>query len=91
MHYNALGGSVTEQLTVRLPRTLHQDLKRTASRMQRKPSEVVRFALRQFLHGPSPTFGAARVADVIGSLESGMPDLAADHRRDVLESLGRGR
>ena len=61
MHYNALGGSVTEQLTVRLPRTLHEDLKRTASRMQRKPSEVVRLALRQFLHGLSPTVGAAGV------------------------------
>ena len=35
---------MTEQLTVRLPRTLHEDLKRTASRMQRKPSEVVRLA-----------------------------------------------
>ena len=91
MHYNALGGSVTEQLTVRLPRTLHEDLKRTANRMQRKPSEVVRLALRQFLHGSSPTVGAARVADLIGSLESGVPDLAADHRRYVLESLGRGR
>jgi hypothetical protein len=91
MHYNALGGNVTEQLTVRLPRTLHQDLKRAASRMQRKPSEVVRLALRQFLHGPSPTAGASTAADLIGSLESGVPGLAADHRRYVLESLGRGR
>ena len=82
---------MTEQLTVRLPHTLHEDLKRTVSRMQRKPSEVVRLALRQFLHGPSPMLGAERVADLIGSLESGGPDLAADHRRYVLESLGRGR
>ena len=82
---------MTEQLIVRLPRTLHQDLKRAASRMQRKPSDVVRLALRQFLHGPSPMVGAATVDDLIGSLESGVSDLAADHRRYVLESLGRGR
>ena len=82
---------MTEQLTVRLPRTLHQELKRAASRMQRKPSEVVRLALRQFLDGPSPPAGAAMVADLIGSLESGVSDLAVDHRRYVLESLGRGR
>lgn len=91
MHYNALGWSMTEQLTVRLPRTLHQDLKRTANRMQRKPSEVVRLALRQFLHGSGRPTGPAGVADLLGSLESGVPDLAADHRRYVLESVERGR
>ena len=82
---------MAEQLTVRLPGTLQQDPKRTARRMQRKPSEVGRLALRQFLHGPSPTAGVVRVADLIRSLESGVPDLAAGPRRYVLESLRRGR
>jgi hypothetical protein len=34
---------------------------------------------------------AERVRDLIGSLESGVPDLAARHREYVLEALKRGR
>jgi hypothetical protein len=54
---------------------------------------VVRLALRAFLtedrHGKSKSPSRAR--RLIGSLESGVPDLAERHRQYILASLKRGR
>jgi len=61
--------------------------------MQRKRSEVVRLALRDFLR-VTPGARAVRsnrVRNLIGSLESGVPDLADRHRAYMVESLRRGR
>jgi len=82
-----------EQVTVRLPEDLSRALKSAARRMQRKSSEIVRMALSEYLgaptgQGPRP---GDRVSSLIGSLESGLPDLAEKHRRYILESLRRGR
>jgi predicted DNA-binding protein len=90
MHYIAV---MEEQLTVRLPRELSDALKKRAARMQRKPSEVVRMAVAEFLQVTerpveSP---AERVKHLIGSVESGIPDLAVRHREYVLKKLRRGR
>lgn len=82
-----------DQLTVRLPEDLTQALKAASRRMQRKHSEIVRLALREYL-GVSPgsrVRPADRVRNLIGSLESGMPDLAEKNRAHIIESLRRGR
>ena len=81
------------QLTVRLPEDLGRSLKRAARRTQRKPSEIVRLALQEFLGttGGRHRRPADRVRRLIGSLESGVPDLARKHRAYVLESLKHGR
>jgi len=82
-----------DQLTVRLPEDLSQALKAASRRLQRKHSEIVRLALREYL-GVSPRariHPADRVRSLIGSLESGVPDLAEKHRSYILESLRRGR
>jgi len=82
-----------DQLTVRLPEDLSRALRAASRRMQRKSSEIVRLALREFL-GASPasrTRPADRVKGLIGSLESGVPDLAERHRSYIIESLRRGR
>ena len=83
-----------EQLTVRIPEDLSRALKAASRRMQRKSSEIVRLALRAFL-GASSTSGGSRPADrvqgLIGSLESGVPDLAEKHRAYIIESLSRAR
>lgn len=80
------------QLTVRLPQDLSRALKRASHRLQRRSSEIVRLALRDFL-GLSKAQGRPvdRVRHLVGSLESGLPDLAVRHREAVLESLKRGR
>jgi Arc/MetJ-type ribon-helix-helix transcriptional regulator len=60
--------------------------------MQRKPSEVVRRAVKEFLEitEEPARHRADRVKDLIGSLDSGIPDLAVRHREHVLEKLRRG-
>ena len=82
-----------DQLTVRLPKDLSKALKEKAARLQRKPSEVVRMAVIEFLQLPddSRERPAERVRDLIGSLRSGVPDLAIKHREHILRKLRRGR
>jgi predicted transcriptional regulator len=81
------------QLTVRLPRELSRAIKSAARRIDRRPSEVVRMALRAYLEVEPPTTArrADRARGLLGSLESGIPDLAEKHRAYVLESLKNGR
>ena len=83
---------MSAQLTVRLPDDLKAALDAAARRTQRNSSQLVRLALESYL-GTGPTRGqrrAERVRNLIGSLESGVPDLADRHREYVLESLTRG-
>ncbi len=83
---------MTAQLTVRLSADLSQALESAAAQMHRKRSEIVRIALAQFLGlRPSDSSNSAdRVRHLLGSLETGIPDLAENHRQYVLESLGHG-
>ncbi len=79
------------QITVRLTDELRASLDESARRCGRRPSEVVRLALVAYLgveRGPERP--ADRVSDLLGSLESGVPDLAARHRHYVIEALRRG-
>jgi len=79
------------QITVRMPESLRRALNERARQMQRRPSEIVRMALGEYLRldvkGKRP---AARVRGLIGSLASDVADLAERHRDYILESL-RGR
>jgi Arc/MetJ-type ribon-helix-helix transcriptional regulator len=77
------------QLTVRLPDDLDRALKAAARRMQRKNSDVVRLALREFLGASGRPRGRPidRVRALVGSLESGIPDLADRHRDYLLRSV----
>ncbi len=82
-----------DQLTVRLPQDLRQALAAASQRLQRKHSEIVRQALREYLglSRGSKLRPADRVRSLIGSLESGVPELAEKQRAFILESLRRGR
>jgi metal-responsive CopG/Arc/MetJ family transcriptional regulator len=83
---------MSDQLTVRLSDEMTRALEAASSRLQRKRSEIVRLALSQFLGldpGSTDT-PASRVRHLIGSLETGIPDLAENHRAYVLESLKHG-
>jgi hypothetical protein len=83
---------MSDQLTVRLPRDLSRALKAASRQKQQKSSEIVRTALRQFLQvTPAGIRPADRVRGLLGSLESGIPDLAQKHRAYILESLKHGR
>jgi len=82
-----------DQITIRLPRNLSKALKERATRLQRKPSEVVRMAVVEFLQIPAASLEqpAERVRDLIGSLQSGVPDLASTHRAHILMKIRRGK
>ena len=83
----------TQQLVVRVPDDLARDILSLAERSGRRRSDVVRDALQAYLRpaGQTASRPADRVRHLLGSLTSGVPDLARDHRRRVLESLTRGR
>jgi metal-responsive CopG/Arc/MetJ family transcriptional regulator len=80
-----------DQLTIRLPADLSHALDVAARKSERKRSEIVRMALREFLEvGPSSEQPpSSRVRGLLGSLESGIPDLAEKHREYLLETLQR--
>lgn len=81
------------QLTIRIPGALGEALDEASRRTGLKRSEIVRQALRGYLEGahPPPRPPADRVRHLLGSVDSGVPDLAERHRDYVLESLNRGR
>jgi Arc/MetJ-type ribon-helix-helix transcriptional regulator len=81
------------QLTVRLPAELSDALARASRKSGRKASDIVRTALREYLslRKSGESAPAERVRGLIGSLDSGIPDLSEQHRLYILESLTRGR
>ena len=78
------------QLTLRLPGTLTERLERSARRLKRKRSEVVRLALEQFLDSEPEIRPIERVRDLLGRVESGVPDLGQRHREHLIRRLRRG-
>jgi predicted transcriptional regulator len=77
------------QLTVRIPDDLNRALEAAAARLERKRGEIVRVALRRFLGLDGQGKPADRVRDLLGSVDSGVPDLAEHHRQYLLETLTR--
>ncbi len=79
------------QLTLRLPGALADKLERSAKRLRRKRSDVVRLALEQFLESEPETRPVERVRDLLGRIESGVPDLGQRHREHLIRRLRRGQ
>ena len=73
---------MSDQLTIRLSEEMNRALEAASTRMRRKRSEIVRLALSQFLNlnTSDDRPPEARVRHLIGSLETGVPDLAENHR-----------
>lgn len=79
------------QLTVRLPVGLVERLDAMARRLQRKRSDVVRMALEQFLDVEGEEHPIEYVRDLLGQVESGIPDLGQRHREYLIRRLQHGR
>ncbi len=84
---------MSDQLTVRLPEDLSQALDEASVRLRRKRSDIVRLALYSYFGLGAEGGGApsARVRHLLGAVDSGVPDLAENHRAYILESLKNGR
>ncbi len=78
------------QLTLRLPAALAEKLQRSARRLKRKRSDVVRQALEQFLDAGPEVRPIDRVRDLLGSVETGVSDLGQRHREHLIRRLRRG-
>lgn len=78
---------MTQQFTLRLSAELAQQLEQAAKRLRRNRSDVVRLALEQFLAIQVETRPIDRVRDLLGQVESGVPDLGQRHREYLLRRL----
>jgi metal-responsive CopG/Arc/MetJ family transcriptional regulator len=80
------------QLTLRMPANLATKLDKVARSTRRRRSEIVRLALEQFL-GEVDIKEERRpielVRDLLGSMESGVPDLGQRHRDYLVKRLRR--
>ena len=79
------------QLTLRVPAELAAKLERSARRLKRKRSEVVREALEQYLESEPAVRPIERVRDLLGTFASGKSDLGQRHREYLIGRLRRGR
>lgn len=81
------------QLTVRIPTHLRDALDRASRNSGLKQSEIVRRALQQHLSVPHEKNKrpADRVRNLLGSLDSGIPDLSEEQRKYVIGSLTGGK
>jgi Arc/MetJ-type ribon-helix-helix transcriptional regulator len=82
------------QVTVRMPEDLLEKLDQQAALHRRKRSDVIRLAVERFLEEEDrapETRPVDKVRDLLGSYESGLPDLGQRHREHLLRRLRRGR
>ena len=85
---------MSTQVVVRMPDRLAREVDAAARRLARRRSDVIRFAVEQWLSVHANDGGRTarvRARRLIGSLDSGIPDLARRHRDYLIESLRRAR
>lgn len=84
-----------QQLTVRMSDEMAAKLEEAARLLRRRRSEVVRLALERFFQDiledveEETLRPIERVRDLLGSIESGVPDLGQRHREYLIERLRR--
>ena len=80
------------QLTIRLPDDLEEGLSALTRRLRLKRSDIVRIALQRFIEEFKTVKEAnpyERVANIIGTVSSGIPDLGEAHRRHLVKKIKR--
>ncbi len=80
------------QLTVRLTDELEEGVAALARKLHRKRSDVVRIALERFMREEGKVQDDRpyeRVKNLLGSVESGVPDLGANHREHLKSKFRR--
>ena len=85
---------MSTQVVVRMPDRLVRELDEASQRMSRRRSEVIRMAVEQWVSAggnAGKRASVGRVRRLIGSLDSGIPDLARRHREYLIKSLHRAR
>jgi hypothetical protein len=78
------------QLTVRVPKDLDRSISSLCQRLGLRRSDIVRMALQKFVEefdNGQQNRPYERVKRLIGSVESGIPDLGSEHRKHVLKRI----
>lgn len=78
------------QITIRLPDDLEEDLNTMSQRFRLRRSDIIRMALEKFARefkGGEEGKPYDRVANMIGTISSGLPDLGEAHRRYLLKKI----
>ena len=68
------------QLTVRLPNDLSKKIQKQAKQMGLKRADVVRMAITQYFFEQKPESSYEKVKHLIGSVSTGIGDLAEHHQ-----------
>ncbi|MFP4195059.1 MAG: hypothetical protein ACLFRO_08970 [Desulfobacterales bacterium] len=81
------------QMTIRMPDEYKSRIDEIINKTGLKKSDIARMAIKNFLdgfeareQGKSP---AVEVKDLIGVVDSGIPDLGTNHRRHLLDKIKR--
>ena len=80
------------QLTIRLTDELEGQVETLARKLHRNRSDVVRLALERFIQEEGEAREdrpCSKVKDLIGSVESSIPDLGSGHREHLKSRLRR--
>ena len=81
------------QLTVRLTSELEERIEALSRRTRRRRSEIVRLALERYIReeaGEETLSPYDRVKNLIGKVQSGIPDLGEAHREHLRRRFRRG-
>ena len=81
-----------ELLTTRIPKELDKEITALAKRLHLSRSDIVRMALRKFadeFEEERTSRPYEKVKNLIGGVETGIPDLGSDHRKHLLERIKR--
>ncbi len=82
---------MNQRLTIRLPKEMARHLDEAARKRMQPRSAMVRLALAQFLESQSDVRRINRVCDLLGSINSGVPDLGQRHRDNIIERIHDSR
>ena len=89
---HCMAASADAQMTFRLPQSVAKKLDEIAARRGVNRSDLLREAAARLVNeeeGGRRPF--ERVQAMIGSLDSGVPDLGSNHRQHLARGFGRGR
>lgn len=80
------------QLTIRLPDEHAKKLEKIAIRMGLKKSDITRMAIKRFIEmqDEAEEKPYSKVQSLLGTVESGVPDLGANHRKYLVNRIKAG-
>lgn len=79
------------KITVKIPDEFDKQIRDMMEKLKLRKSEIIRLALEQFFreHSQSVESPYPKVENLIGIVESGIPDLGTHHRKHLAKRMKR--